>query len=285
MLVSNHDPAGFLVYRFKPLRHASNSIPGWSEAGPEPLTPSCIASYLLPNIHPRAESMSELTCRCEPTPVFEPPDYDDDDDNDDGEDGVTVADEVLISGSSDGADLNRNASTSASREIRKSRQESQDLPKAYPMPTPSLIVRPGQDDFRVAVITYKVQRENYVKDFIGFIAISELFKDAQERDRLTVAHRNSLRDTPKHVPHAEAATGVDTSADTGVDIDPDAVPAQGQKTSRRSALGHPMAGMGTKMVAVLGGKNFPFVGVLYLHEPVRLVHALSSDGCRSALGL
>lgn len=212
MLISNHDPAGLLVYRFRPLRTTPDAIPGWSDEGPGPLTPQCLATYLFPSLHPRAESMSEVSCRCEPTPVFEPPDYDDDDGDETEE--SSVAGVKMNSGSTNGDHHNHNASTS--KQSGNRRQASQESPTPYPMPTPSLIVRPGQDDFRVAVITYSVRREASDEDFISFIAISELSKDARERERGRLAHRTSLRETAKDAPSTET--------DTGVNIDPAVLP-------------------------------------------------------------
>lgn len=176
MLISNKDPSGLLVYHFQPRHSVWSSISERPSRPREPRPPQCIASYLLPDVHPMAASMGEITCRCEPTPVFEPPDYVMEDGN------------LNSEGSDMTAEIPNESNSSSNDEFYGTRVRStQDSAEPYPSPTPSPIVRPGINDFRVAVITYGIRREGYSEDFIGFIAISELFKDARNRERITPA--------------------------------------------------------------------------------------------------
>lgn len=104
----------------------------------------------MPEIHPGAIGLSEIDCRCEPTPVFVPPQY-------------------VVEGT-------------ATTECEESGGDkghfdpSVDVP---PIPPSAPIIRPGQDDFRIAVLSFKARREAHVEKFICFVAISELFKIAR----------------------------------------------------------------------------------------------------------
>lgn len=70
------------------------------------------------------------------------------------------------------------------KQHRTTPRDRRDGPGTYPTPAPSLVVCLGQTDFRLAVISCFTRYEGYTEDFLYFVAISELFKDAQERERV-----------------------------------------------------------------------------------------------------
>ena len=144
MLVSSKEPAGFLVYYFQPRRVVG--------LAPPPKPPRCVVTYLLPEMYTTAVGMADLTCRCEPTPIFEPPNY-------------------VTEGSFDAG----YATSSPEMEIAHPRLVT------VPYPGSSPAVRPSQDDFRLAVLSFRVGHEAFQEKLLGFVVISELFKHAQRR--------------------------------------------------------------------------------------------------------
>ena len=142
MLVSSEDPIGLHVYHFQPRRVVG--------LAPPPRLPRRIATYLLPNVHPLALGDRDLICRCEPTPVFEPPDY-------------------AVEGTPDAA-----GALSDTEEVTHPAL----VAESHPVSSPA--ARPGQDDFRLAVLTFSIRRADVREQLLSFIAISELFKDAQK---------------------------------------------------------------------------------------------------------
>jgi hypothetical protein len=156
MLVSSKDPAGLLVYCFQPRRVVG--------LAPPPKPPRCVVTYLLPEMHTMALGMGDLICRCEPTPIFEPPDY-------------------VVEGSVDGG-----ATSASEKEITRPQLATEPYPGSSPA------VRPGQDDFRLAALSFSVRRERMQERFLGFMSISELFEDAQKRSAAFVGPEGPLLD-------------------------------------------------------------------------------------------
>lgn len=109
----------------------------------------------MPEIRPGANGLTEIDCRCEPTPVFEPPHY--------VVEGTETTECEESGGDPDHFD------------------PSADLEPIPPDPpvTHTPLIRPGQDDFRIAVLSFKARRDARVEKFICFVAISELFKIAR----------------------------------------------------------------------------------------------------------
>jgi len=116
-------------------------------------------------MHPLAHGMRDLICRCEPTPIFEPPNY-------------------VVEGSLETGD----ASDDTEGDAACFRAPTERYPGSRPA------VRPGEEDFRLAALTFSVRREATQEHFVGFIAISELFKDAQKWNAAFVDSEGGILD-------------------------------------------------------------------------------------------
>lgn len=145
MLISNNNPTGISVYQMQPRRTVGVSPP-------LPKPPRLVATFSMPEIRHGATGLSEIDCRCEPTPVFEPPDY-------------------VVEGAE--------SSEKEVPGVDKGHFDPSVEVKPFPPNTPRPIVRPGQYDFRIAVLSFKTRREALMEKFICFVAISELFQMAR----------------------------------------------------------------------------------------------------------
>ncbi|KAF8306927.1 hypothetical protein DL93DRAFT_163135 [Clavulina sp. PMI_390] len=175
---------GLMIYSFQPRW----TLPKFANTTPK--RPVCAGTYGLAPLHTDATIIGSIDCRCEPTPVFEPPMYVIEEFE---EEEAPAATETMTPGPHS---PDKSASTNASSippvnpqdTVPERRSESKPIQMAYqpaqptPSPFPSPFVRPGEDDFRMATISYRLRRENQeVIRIIGFTAISELFQDARER--------------------------------------------------------------------------------------------------------
>ena len=179
MLVQHQDPFGFSIWNFQPRQsqHSNRRVA-------PPREPRQVATYLLPEPASGAREINAIQCRCEPTPVFEAPIYVEAEvgsefEGDEDEPEGTPATE--LPSRSKRASL---AHQSTSSPDQLAADHSADCPIQSEHDVPSLFpdrqsIRPGVNDFRVAVVSFELIVGVAKETLMGFIDISALFKHAR----------------------------------------------------------------------------------------------------------
>ena len=169
------------VCSFRPRRVLSKVIP-------PPKPPRVVATYLLPSLASSAFLSRPIGVRCEPTPVYIPPQFEvegtpegDDKSDSDPRSGPSVKDASNVASSS--------STSSSAKETAHSRSD--------PFPMNGPVIRPNEDAFRLVVLTLNVATGHSRQSYTMFVAITDLFRRAQEHERI---HQNQVRrnsgDTP-----------------------------------------------------------------------------------------
>ncbi|KAF8293578.1 hypothetical protein DL93DRAFT_2234343 [Clavulina sp. PMI_390] len=164
---SRHSPVSLTIYCFQPRWTTLK----FANTAPKPAV--CVGVYHLPPLSLEIRFITKCVIRCEPAPVFEPPMYVMEEFLDENPFSTTKSMES-DSGSMGSSDEGPTRIT-GSKPVHMPYYPAEPSPS----PVPSPFIRPGENDFRVASISFIARHRQRRIEVMGFIAMSELCKHAR----------------------------------------------------------------------------------------------------------